>query len=73
MKFPVVLLCGPKGEIVYVLVPVPPVATEAIVPFALPLHKGATNEAEVNVKAAGCVMATVVVRVQPLASVPVMV
>ena len=45
--------CGPSGVMVYVMVPVPPLAAELMVPLLLPLHKGSTNVALVNVTALG--------------------
>ena len=73
MKLPVVLLCGPKGLIVYVFVPNPPVATTVAVPFEPPKQDGETKVALVINIGAGCVMVKVVVFEQPLPSTAVIV
>ena len=58
---------------VYVIVPVPPLAAELIVPLLFPLHKGSTNVALVKLIVAGWVTLTTVWLVQPFTSVPVIV
>ena len=68
-----VLDCGPNGDMVYVIVLVPPLAEDVIVPVFPPLHKGATKLALVNATAVGWVTFTTVVLVQPFTSVPVIV
>ena len=68
-----VLDCGPNGDIVYVIVLVPPLAEDVIVPVFPPLHKGSTKLALVNDKTVGWVTVTAVVLVQPFTSVPVIV
>ena len=48
-----VLDCGPNGDMVYVIVLVPPLAADVIVPLLSPLHKGSTKLALVNDKTVG--------------------
>ena len=56
---------------VYVIVPVPPLADELIVPLLFPLHNGATKLALVNDTTVGCVTFTTVSVVHPFTSVAV--